>query len=234
MRVRTSRSWWWLSGVVVGTLGLATSYFVAGLLSVRESPAVAVAEGVIGLTPGSIARWAIDTFGTRDKAVLLIGMFAILRSPSPRSAGWPRPLVVHRRSATSALAVVAGIAVVAKPGFTADQRRAGRRRLRDLADRAGGDGRAGCAAGSWSRRPTTRRPTRPTADAGSSWPPVPSLVSRCCRHSSARSPATPGTRSRRTGVWCGSTRPPSRSCRAARRSASTASGRGRPRPTTST
>lgn len=117
--MRTSRGWWWLSGVVVGAVGLATSYLVAGLLRVRESPAVAVAEGVIDLTPGAVARWAIDTFGTRDKAVLLIGMFVILTivfavlGRVARTRWWVTVL------GYIVLAVVAGIAVVAKPGFTA-------------------------------------------------------------------------------------------------------------------
>ncbi|UMG91327.1 molybdopterin-dependent oxidoreductase [Nocardioides sp. TF02-7] len=76
--VTTSRGWWWLAGVVAGALGLATSYLSASLLRVRESPAVAVAEGVIELAPGAVASWAIDTFGTRDKTALLTGMFLIL------------------------------------------------------------------------------------------------------------------------------------------------------------
>ncbi len=117
--MRTSRSWWWLSGVVVGTLGLATSYLAAGLLRVRESPAVAVAEGVINLTPGSIARWAIETFGTRDKAVLLVGMFVILAIAFAALGRAARTRWWYTVIGYVALAVVAGIAVVAKPGFTA-------------------------------------------------------------------------------------------------------------------
>jgi DMSO/TMAO reductase YedYZ molybdopterin-dependent catalytic subunit len=117
--VRTSRGWWWLCGVLVGALGLATSYLAAGLLRVRESPAVAVAEGVIDLTPGAVARWAIETFGTRDKQVLLIGMFVILTivfavlGRVARTRWWVTVI------GYLLLATAAGIAVVAKPGFTA-------------------------------------------------------------------------------------------------------------------
>jgi DMSO/TMAO reductase YedYZ molybdopterin-dependent catalytic subunit len=116
--VRTSRSWWWLSGVFVGALGLAISYLAAGLLRVRESPAVAVAEGVIDLTPGAVARWAIETFGTNDKTILLIGMFVILAvifavlGREARTRWWVTVI------GYVVLAVVAGIAVVAKPGPT--------------------------------------------------------------------------------------------------------------------
>src|SRR6478736_1897593 len=42
-RVRTSRHAWWIAGVVAGMAGLATSYFVAMVMTIRESPVVAVA-----------------------------------------------------------------------------------------------------------------------------------------------------------------------------------------------
>ncbi|KAA1421411.1 molybdopterin-dependent oxidoreductase [Nocardioides humilatus] len=76
--MRTSRTWWWLSGVVVGALGLGVSYLVAGIMRVRASPVVAVAEGVRDITPDGVVHWAIDTFKTHDKMVLLIGMFVIM------------------------------------------------------------------------------------------------------------------------------------------------------------
>lgn len=76
--MQRSRGWWWLTGIVVGMLGLATSYLVAGLLRVRESPVVAVAEGVTALTPGAVVEWAIQTFGTNDKTVLIAGLFLVL------------------------------------------------------------------------------------------------------------------------------------------------------------
>jgi DMSO/TMAO reductase YedYZ molybdopterin-dependent catalytic subunit len=116
--VRTSRSWWWLSGVVVGALGLATSYLAAGLLRVRLSPAVAVAEGVIELTPGAIARWGIETFGDNDKTILLIGMFVILAVVFGVLGRLARTRWWMTVAGYVVLGVVAGIAVVAKPGNT--------------------------------------------------------------------------------------------------------------------
>ena len=117
--MRTSRGWWWLSGVVVGALGLAISYLAAGLLRVRESPAVAVAEGVIDLTPGAVAKWAIDTFGTRDKQVLLIGMFVLLAVAFAALGRVARTRWWITVVGYVVLAAVAAIAVVAKPAFTA-------------------------------------------------------------------------------------------------------------------
>ena len=76
--MRTSRAWWALAGVLSGLLGLALSYAAAALLHVRDSPVVAVAEGFTALTPGSVARWAIETFDTADKKVLVVGILVVL------------------------------------------------------------------------------------------------------------------------------------------------------------
>lgn len=76
--MRTPRAWWALSGLVAGALGLAMSYAAAALLHVRESPVVAVAEGVTALTPGAVVKWAINTFDRDDKTVLVVGILVIL------------------------------------------------------------------------------------------------------------------------------------------------------------
>ncbi|WP_435770559.1 molybdopterin-dependent oxidoreductase [Nocardioides sp. SYSU DS0651] len=76
--MRTSRGWWSFIGVVAGAVGLGLSYAVAALLHVRESPVVAVAEGVTALTPGGVVKWAIRTFEEDDKKVLVLGILVIL------------------------------------------------------------------------------------------------------------------------------------------------------------
>ncbi|GAA4809754.1 molybdopterin-dependent oxidoreductase [Nocardioides caeni] len=113
--MRNSRGWWALAGVLAGLAGLAVSYAVASLLNVRESPVVAVAEGVTGLTPGSVVKWAIETFDRDDKKVLVIGMllilfvlFAVLGQLARRR--WWAAMLGY-----AALAGVAGVAVASKP-----------------------------------------------------------------------------------------------------------------------
>lgn len=113
--MRTSRGWWWLSGIVAGALGLTASYLVAGLLHVRESPAVAVAESVIALTPGTIAEWAIQTFGTRDKSVLLLGMFTILAIVFAAIGRLARVRWWAAMAGFALLAVIGAVAVLSKP-----------------------------------------------------------------------------------------------------------------------
>ncbi len=67
-----------MAGLIAGASGLATSYLVASLLSIAESPVVAVADVVVRLTPGPVARIAIDILGHADKPVLLLGILTIL------------------------------------------------------------------------------------------------------------------------------------------------------------
>ena len=108
--MRTSRVWWPLAGLLAGAVGLALSYAVAALLHVREEPVVAVAEGVIALTPGRVAKWAIETFGTDDKRALVVGILLVLALVF----GWLGRLA-HRRwwVAVAGYVVLAGVAVVA-------------------------------------------------------------------------------------------------------------------------
>ncbi|HWU23831.1 MAG TPA: molybdopterin-dependent oxidoreductase [Nocardioides sp.] len=76
--MQRSRRWWPVAGAVVGLLGLAFSYLGASLLRIRASPPVAVADWITALTPGSLAEWAIQNFGTNDKKLLIVGMLVVL------------------------------------------------------------------------------------------------------------------------------------------------------------
>ena len=76
--VKVSRGAWALVGILTGAVGLATSYLAASIMNLRESPVIAVAELFIRLVPGPIAKFAIEVFGTHDKAALLVGMLSIL------------------------------------------------------------------------------------------------------------------------------------------------------------
>ncbi|MEZ0579675.1 molybdopterin-dependent oxidoreductase [Nocardioides sp. MH1] len=116
--MRTSRTWWWLSGVIVGALGLGVSYLVAGLLRVRASPAVAVGEGVRDLTPDGIVHWAIETFRSHDKLALFVGMFVILTLVFA-GLGWlARTRWWLTVTGYVVLGVVASVAVMSEPAST--------------------------------------------------------------------------------------------------------------------
>jgi DMSO/TMAO reductase YedYZ molybdopterin-dependent catalytic subunit len=58
-------------GVVSGVSGLAVSELLSGLFHQRVSPVIAVAEGVIALTPGRVAEFLISLVGSADKPLLI-------------------------------------------------------------------------------------------------------------------------------------------------------------------
>ena len=76
--VRTFRGAWSLAGLAAGVAGLATSYFVAMAMTLRDSPVVAVADMVVRLTPGWLAHYLIGLVGQHDKPLLLLGIFVVL------------------------------------------------------------------------------------------------------------------------------------------------------------
>jgi DMSO/TMAO reductase YedYZ molybdopterin-dependent catalytic subunit len=117
--VTTSRGAWPVAGLVAGFAGVATSYCVAMLTSVRDAPVVAVAELVIRLTPGPVAEKAIRVLGHRDKPFLVVMVLlisAVLFAEAGRLARrspWGSSLLL------GALAVLGGVAVLAQRGATA-------------------------------------------------------------------------------------------------------------------
>jgi DMSO/TMAO reductase YedYZ molybdopterin-dependent catalytic subunit len=80
-RVGATPSVW--RGVAVGLLstfaGLAVAEVVTGLYRGASSPVLPVGQEIIDATPRSVREWAIETFGTADKAVLIIGtLFSLI------------------------------------------------------------------------------------------------------------------------------------------------------------
>jgi DMSO/TMAO reductase YedYZ molybdopterin-dependent catalytic subunit len=96
-----------LSGVLAAAAGLGVGELLASFVTAWPSPVVAVGDLVIANSPQPVVKWAIDTFGTNDKAVLIGGTLVILAAV----AAW-LGVVVQRRPGT-ALGGVAGFTVVA-------------------------------------------------------------------------------------------------------------------------
>ncbi len=116
--MRTFRGAWSLAGLAAGGAGLATSYFVAMAMTIRESPVVAVAELVIRITPGWLAEYLIGLVGQLDKPLLLLGIFVALGvvfAWAGRLARrlWWAPSVVY-----AALGAVGAVAVGVQRGTT--------------------------------------------------------------------------------------------------------------------
>jgi len=67
-----------LAGVVAAACGIGAGEVVAGLDERLRGPIAAVGDRVVDNVPRPIKTWAIDTFGTNDKAVLLVGVAVLL------------------------------------------------------------------------------------------------------------------------------------------------------------
>lgn len=112
----TSRGAWSVAGLVAGFAGLATSYCLAMVSTLRDAPVVAVAEGVIRLTPGPVVERAIKILGHNDKPFLMLVILVlcgVLFAWAGRLARrtWWAPVIVY-----GALAAVGGVAVSAQRG----------------------------------------------------------------------------------------------------------------------
>ncbi len=60
-----------LYGVLATITGMAAAHLVAALLNPASSPVLAVGSTVIDLTPTPVKEWAIKSFGTNDKPILI-------------------------------------------------------------------------------------------------------------------------------------------------------------------
>jgi DMSO/TMAO reductase YedYZ molybdopterin-dependent catalytic subunit len=104
-----------LVGLLSVTAGLATGHLVGGFISPTASPFLAVGGSAIDLTPSWLKDFAVRSFGSYDKVVLLSGMAGVIGLVG-MAAG-----LLSRRSRTPGLAlimalgVIAGVAVLSRP-----------------------------------------------------------------------------------------------------------------------
>ena len=112
----SSRLPWALAGMVTGAAGLATSYAVAMVLTIRESPVVAVSELVIRLTPGAVAEKAIGVVGQLDKPLLVVGVVLFLLAMFSLAGVLARTSWVWPQLVWLALAAAGTVAVLLQRG----------------------------------------------------------------------------------------------------------------------
>lgn len=71
----------WIRYAVAGLLSaagaMAVGHVVAGLIEPPASPVLAVGTAVIDATPTAVKTWAVETFGTADKALLIAGVAVV-------------------------------------------------------------------------------------------------------------------------------------------------------------
>src|SRR5689334_1035911 len=67
-----------VAGVLAAAVAIGAAQLAAGLTSPQGSPVLAVGQSAIDLTPAPVKNFAISTFGSHDKAVLLGGIVVLL------------------------------------------------------------------------------------------------------------------------------------------------------------
>ena len=68
---RPRGAWYALGTVLSAAAGAGLGHVVAGFVSPEASPVLAVGSTVIDLTPTPVKEWAVSTFGTADKPILI-------------------------------------------------------------------------------------------------------------------------------------------------------------------
>jgi DMSO/TMAO reductase YedYZ molybdopterin-dependent catalytic subunit len=69
-------------GLVTGGVAIGVAQLVAGIVNPQASPIVSVGQAAIDATPEWLKAFAIRTFGSNDKLVLLVGMGVVLATIS--------------------------------------------------------------------------------------------------------------------------------------------------------
>ena len=103
------------AGVLAAAVGMAVAHLVASLLDPAASPVLAVGSTVIDATPTPVKEWAVRTFGTADKPIL-IGNVLVVTLLAAALAG----VLARRRPRLGLgllllLAVLAGAAALTRP-----------------------------------------------------------------------------------------------------------------------
>lgn len=96
-----------LAGLLSALGAMSAGHAVAGLVEPAASPVLAVGTQVINATPTPVKTWAIETFGTADKPIL-IGSVAIVTAILAAVAG-----LVSARRPWLGTALVVGLGVLA-------------------------------------------------------------------------------------------------------------------------
>ncbi|WP_338748382.1 molybdopterin-dependent oxidoreductase [Janibacter alittae] len=104
-----------MCGILATALGGAAAHLVAALVSAPSSPVLAVGSTVIDGTPTPVKEWAVGTFGTADKPILIGSVIAVTLLLAAVAG------VLRLRSRAAAVAVLvlltvlAGAAAVLRP-----------------------------------------------------------------------------------------------------------------------
>lgn len=116
--MRTRLLWAWF-GILATLVGVGLAHLAAAVTTPAASPVLAVGSGVIDLTPTPMKEWAIRTFGSADKVILVGSVMAgVLLLAAVAGLIAQRHLRVGA-ALLLALVGIALVAVVTRSGFAA-------------------------------------------------------------------------------------------------------------------
>jgi DMSO/TMAO reductase YedYZ molybdopterin-dependent catalytic subunit len=107
-----------LIGVVAGGAGLAVGELVSVFTGEAASPAVAVGQWAISITPTWLEQFAIRNYGNHDKRALLIGVYVVLTFASAVTGIVARTRLTIASYMAAAFGVVGMFAAVTRPSAT--------------------------------------------------------------------------------------------------------------------
>ena len=121
---RSGRAGQWLRGALVGVVaggaGLAAGELGSVITGEAASPAVAVGQWAISLTPTWLEQFAIRNFGSDDKRMLLIGVYTVLIVASAATGVIARTWLATASWLAGGFGLVGMYAAVTRPGANLD------------------------------------------------------------------------------------------------------------------
>ncbi|MFE3174701.1 molybdopterin-dependent oxidoreductase [Amycolatopsis sp. NPDC059090] len=108
-----------LCGVLALLAALAAGHLVASFISINASPYLAVGNGAIDLTPVQLKDFAVRTFGTHDKLVLLSGMAVVMVAVAAVAGMLSARSPVIGAAIIALFGLVGGFAVYERPDLSA-------------------------------------------------------------------------------------------------------------------
>ncbi len=105
-----------LAGLVAGGLALGVAQLVAGLIKPESFPVVAVGNVVVDNSPAWLKDFAIRSFGSNDKTVLIGGVLVVLAVVAAVIGVLARRRLAYGAGGLGLFAVVGLLAVLTRPG----------------------------------------------------------------------------------------------------------------------
>ena len=109
---RRHRAWYAAGTLLATAAGAGVGHLVAGIVSPDASPVLAVGSTVIDATPTPVKEWAVSTFGTADKPILVASVTVVtllLAAGIGLVARTRRPLGLGLLGALALLALAAAV-----------------------------------------------------------------------------------------------------------------------------